>query len=192
MPTLSRRPNTVTENNSQTVPVIRMLSPADVPAFRAIRLESLQRDPAAFASTTQDWLKISNADWQRHLTDNAIFAAFEGETPVAIMGLMRQRASKMAHRATLIMVYVRKIWRGTGLTQTLLDMVDRHAAVLGIRQLELAVRADNAGAVGFYEKAGFATIGRVPGGFLQDGQEFDEILMARRTGRLETDAGANR
>lgn len=180
------------QNNHQTMPVIRMLSPVDVPAFRAIRLESLQRDPGAFASTTQDWLKISDADWQRHLVDNAIFAAFEGETPVAIMGLMRQRASKMAHRATVIMVYVRAIWRGTGLAEALLDMLDRHAAILGIRQLELAVRADNAGAVGFYEKAGFAAIGRVPGGFLQDGQEFDEILMARRTRRQHPNAGANR
>ena len=85
-----------------------------------------------------------------------------------------------------------KIWRSTGLAEALLDMVDRHAATLGIRQLELAARADNAGAVGFYEKAGFTAIGRVPGGFLQDGQEFDEILMARRTGRLETDNGASR
>lgn len=180
------------QNNHQTIPVIRMLSPTDVAAFRAIRLESLQRDPGAFASHLEDWLKISEADWQRHLIDNAIFAAFEGETPVAIMGLMRQRARKMAHRATLIMVYVRKIWRSTGLAEALLDMVDRHAATLGIRQLELAARADNAGAVGFYEKAGFTAIGRVPGGFLQDGQEFDEILMARRTGRLETDNGASR
>lgn len=168
---------------------IRMLSPGDVTAFRAIRLESLQQDPHAFASREEDWLTISEADWRQHLVSNTIFAAFDGETPIAIMGMMRQRASKMAHRATIIMVYVRASWRGTGLAGAMLEMLNSHAALIGIRQLELAVRADNATAFAFYRKAGFAEIGRIPGGFLEDGREFDEILMARRTRRLPTDNG---
>jgi ribosomal protein S18 acetylase RimI-like enzyme len=174
----------------KTLPAIRMLSPGDVAAFRAIRIESLRQDPHAFASREDDWLRISEADWRQHLVGNTIFAAFEGETPVAIMGLMRQRAAKMAHRATIIMVYIRAIWRGSGLAKAMLDMLESHAAITNIRQLELAVRADNAGAIAFYLKAGFAEFGRIPGGFLEDGQEFDEILMARRTHRQPTDNGA--
>ncbi|MDQ0319534.1 ribosomal protein S18 acetylase RimI-like enzyme [Pararhizobium capsulatum DSM 1112] len=170
------------ETSFEMMPTIRMLSSTDTAAFRAIRLESLRQDPDAFASQEDDWLRISEADWQRHLIHNTVFAAFENETPVAVMGLMRQRAAKMTHRATIIMVYIRKANRGSGLAS---DMLDFLAAIIGIRQLELAVRADNAEAIAFYRKAGFAEIGRIPGGFLQDGREIDEILMARRTDRRQ-------
>jgi ribosomal protein S18 acetylase RimI-like enzyme len=86
----------------------------------------------------------------------------------------------MAHRATIIMVYVRKSFRGSGIASELLQSVTDHARASGIRQLELAVTAENPGARRFYEREGFAVIGRIPGGFLHDGKEIDEIMMARR------------
>lgn len=86
----------------------------------------------------------------------------------------------MAHRATVVMVYVRESARGTGVAAALLDAIVACAASEGIRQLELAVSIENPAAKRFYERHGFAAFGTIPGGFLHQGREIDEVLMARR------------
>jgi GNAT superfamily N-acetyltransferase len=160
--------------------MIRLLSAGDFDIFRRIRLEALRAEPGAYASTFEEWESLPDDEWRRRLTENPVFVALQGDDPVGIMGLMRQRASKMAHRATLIMVFLRADQRGTGLASALLKKVEDHARAQGIRQLELAVTAENLQAFRFYRRAGFAEIGRVPGGFLHEGREIDDIMMARR------------
>ncbi|KOF16740.1 acetyltransferase [Ensifer adhaerens] len=158
---------------------IRHLDQDDVEIFRRIRLEALHREPQAFASTAADWARLSTTEWQARLTANTVFVALDGDEPVGIMGLMRQRSSRMAHRATIIMVYVRREARGSGVARALLAHLTDHARSAGIRMLELVARADNETAIRFYEREEFREIGRVPGGLLDGEEEIDEILMAR-------------
>jgi RimJ/RimL family protein N-acetyltransferase len=160
--------------------MIRLLTHDDVEAFRAIRLEALREEPAAFASTAADWERLSLDEWRNRLVENSVFVASQNDEPVGIIGLAPQRPSKMAHRATIIMVYVRKNVRGTGLAVKLLRAITDHAWKCGIRQLELMVSAENPAAQQFYRRAGFAEIGRVPGGFIHEGREIDDVMMARR------------
>lgn len=160
--------------------MIRLLGPDDVGVFRAIRLEALREEPAAFASSAADWEGLSADEWRIRLVENSVFVAFDDDEPVGIMGLSRQRSGKMAHRAMIIMVYLRKDTRGTGIASELLRSLTDHARGSGIRQLELMVTAANPAAQRFYEREGFREIGRIPGGFLHEGREIDEIMMARR------------
>ena len=160
--------------------MIRQLGPDDMQVFRQIRLEALRREPANFASSVEDWEVLPDAEWTRRLTANAVFVDFHDGEPVAMMGLMPQAASKMAHRATVIMVYVRKDRRGAGHARALLDAVADYARSAGIRLLELAVSAENPAAIRFYQREGFAQAGRIPGGTIHEGREIDEILMTRR------------
>jgi RimJ/RimL family protein N-acetyltransferase len=160
--------------------MIRQLGPEDMQLFRQIRLEALRSEPAAFASSAADWEALPDAEWTRRLTANSVFADFHEGEPIAIMGLMRQTASKMAHRATVIMVYVRKDWRGGGHAKAILDVLVAHAMQAGIRQLELAVSAENPAAIRFYQREGFTPAGRIPGGTIHEGREIDEVLMTRR------------
>lgn len=160
--------------------MIRLLGGDDVDIFRRVRLEALRAEPASYASRIEDWENLPEGEWLRRLTDNPVFAAFENGEPVGLMGIIRQQSSKMAHRATIVMVYLRRSARGTGLATQLLAAATEHARAGGIRQLELAVSVENPAALRFYEKAGFRQIGRIPGGFLHDGREIDEIMMARR------------
>lgn len=160
--------------------VIRLLGPEDVEPFRRIRLDALRSEPSSFASSVKDWETLPDEEWRRRITGNPVFVAFQGESPVGIMGLMRERSSKMAHRATIVMVYVQRSHRGTGLSRKLLDMVIDHARGDGIRQLELAASVENPAAIRFYRNEGFREVGRIPGGFLHEGREIDEILMVRR------------
>ncbi|MEI2297651.1 GNAT family N-acetyltransferase [Ensifer sp. MJa1] len=158
---------------------IKHLDQDDVDIFRRIRLEALNRAPEAFASTAADWEQLSTEEWQARLTTNTVFAALQDGEPVGIMGLMRERASRLAHRATIIMVYVREEARGSGAARNLLTHLTDHARASGIRLLELVVRADNPAATRFYTREGFREIGRVPGGMFDGEKEVDEILMAR-------------
>ena len=160
--------------------MIRLLSGDDVEVFRRIRLEALRAEPGAYASTVEDWESLADDEWRRRLTENPVFVALQGNEPVGIMGLMRQRASKMAHRATIIMVFLRADCRGAGLAGALLEHLTEYARTQGVRQLELAVTAENLQAFRFYQRQGFDEIGRVPGGFLHEGREIDDIMMARR------------
>ncbi|WP_426129902.1 GNAT family N-acetyltransferase [Pararhizobium sp. PWRC1-1] len=148
--------------------------------FRKIRLEALHSEPANFASSAADWEALPDAEWTRRLTVNAVFVDFHEGEPIAMMGLMPQTASKMAHRGTVIMVYVRKDRRGGGHAKAIIDMLVAHALQAGIRQLELAVSAENPAAFRFYQREGFTQAGRIPGGTIHEGREIDEILMTRR------------
>lgn len=158
---------------------IRRLSTDEVGTFRRVRLEALRTEPSSYASSFDDWEALPDEEWRRRL-NAPVFVAFRDSAPVGIMGLLPQRASKMAHRATLIMVYLRESQRGTGLAKDLLDTLAGFAEDEGILQLELAVSAENPAALRFYRREGFSEVGRIPGGFLHDGREIDEVLMVRR------------
>jgi len=161
----------------------KLLDHTDVDVFRQIRLEALEREPAAFASSYHDWLGLSENEWVKRLSHNIVLVAFRQSEPVGIMGLMRQKPSKMAHRASLIMVYVRKEERGTQVATNLFGMIVRAAAEHGISQLELSVSVENPAAFRFYQRMGFEEIGRIPAGVVHGGEEIDDILMVRRLGR---------
>jgi L-amino acid N-acyltransferase YncA len=155
------------------------LGQGEVDTFRRIRLEALRTEPSSFASSYDDWAALSSEEWLQRLND-PVFVAFQDEVPVGLMGLLPQRASKMAHRATIIMVYVCKNLRGNGVSSSLLSSVTEYAQQNGIRQLELVVSAENLGAIRFYQREGFVEVGRIPGGFLHDGQEIDDVIMVHR------------
>lgn len=151
----------------------------EVDAFRQIRLEALRAEPSSYASNFEDFSALSCREWGKRLSE-PVFIAFQNGEPVGLMGLLRQRSTKMAHRATIIMVYTRKDLRGTSLAKDLLDVVTSHALNMGITQLELAVSTENPRAIRFYQRQGFSEVGKVPAGFLHDGREIDEFLMVRR------------
>ncbi|OAP40067.1 acetyltransferase [Sinorhizobium glycinis] len=160
--------------------VIRLLGPDDIETFRRIRLEALRAEPDSFASSAEDWERLPDDEWRRRLTDNPVFVALRDEDPVGIMGLLRQHASKMAHRATVVMVYVHRSLRGSGVARLLLQTVTEHARREGIRQLELSVSAENVAAIAFYRRERFEAVGRIPGGCIRNGREVDDLIMVRR------------
>ncbi|WP_395447700.1 GNAT family N-acetyltransferase [Aminobacter sp. UC22_36] len=159
---------------------VRLLAPDDYEVFKRIRLEALRTAPEAFASSASDWEKLPDDEWRRRIENNSVVVCFRQDEPVGIMGLMRQQSSKMAHRASLIMVYMRPSERGGGQAAAMLGLLLDHARASGIWQVELAVSAENPAAIRFYRREGFDEIGRIPAGFLHEGREIDEIMMARR------------
>lgn len=165
----------MTENST----TIRRLEATDVDIFKRIRLEALRAAPSAYAATYEDWARLSDEEWRARMSE-PVFAVLRGDEPVGLAGLMRQRSSKMAHRATIVMVYLRESLRGTGLASGLMRALAADARDMGIRQLELTVSAENPAAVRFYKHEGFIEVGQIPAALLDDGREIDELVMVRR------------
>lgn len=158
---------------------VRLLRDDEVERFRRIRLEALAREPAAFASALADWQSQDLDAWRARLAAGPVAVALSGDEPVGLMGLLRERGSRMAHRATLVMVYVRPEARGSGLAAAMLACLEDAARAAGIRQVELHVSVENPGAVAFYRRSGFREVGRLPAAFVHDGRAIDEFLMVR-------------
>lgn len=115
---------------------LKLLDPDDVEIFKRIRLEALRAAPEAFASSAADWESLPDEEWRRRLANNPVVVSFQGQEPIGLMGLMRQQASKMAHRATIVMVYLRGSERGGGHAVAMLNLLLDHARALGIRQVD--------------------------------------------------------
>ena len=158
----------------------RLSSPADVPVFQKLRLEALTEAPEAFASTYADWVDLPDTEWARRLAESPTWAAFEGALPIGLMGYMRERPARNAHRALLVMVYVSPSARGHGVGRRMLAAVLDGARGEGIIQMELGVAADNRDAIALYEAAGFRHMGRIPDAFHSDGRFSDEERMYLR------------
>lgn len=158
---------------------IRRLETSDLEAFRRVRLEALRCEPASFTSTYSDWVALPDHEWRQRL-DDPVFAIFQDSEPVGLMGLVRERLPRAAHRASITMVYIRKDFRGRGLAKSLLDKVAKFAWDIGVTQLELTVSAENPVAMSFYRREGFVEIGRIPAGFIHEEREIDDVLMVRR------------
>lgn len=157
---------------------IRQLVSDDFATFRDIRLEALQLHPEAYSSAYEDWVKFSEADWRAKL-NVPVFAAFDGERAVGLIGLWPQDGARTSHRAIVVMVYVKSEMRGRGIAQKLLQAVEAYARDHGFTQLELSVLAENKTALQLYLREGYTEFGRRPNWISLNGEMFDEVMMVR-------------
>lgn len=94
--------------------MIRHLTPSDLPAFKHLRLMALRLEPENYASSHDESAALSDEDWARYLETSDVFAAFEGDEPVALAAVTPQTRARMAHRGSVGMVFVLPERRGGG------------------------------------------------------------------------------
>lgn len=135
--------------------VLRMISPEDWAAFRALRLRALADSPGAFGVTLAEATSNAEAIWRdRAGGPGPVFLAFDGDQAVAMGGLHTPAGSD---EAFVWGMWVEPQWRGTGvgsrILQELVDCADRRdrTAVLHVTE-ENQARA-------LYEEHGFVSTG---------------------------------
>jgi len=69
-------------------------------------------------------------------------------------------------------------WRGRGVGRRLIERTLDAARAFPLSRVELAVRADNEGAIALYRRVGFAEEGRRRRAVRVDGIYYDDIMMA--------------
>lgn len=155
--------------------MIRRLTAADAPAFRALRLEALRAYPADFGSDAAEQETLPLAHFIAQLLDNHVMGAFADGRLAGIMALEFRAAPKTRHRAFLWGVYV----PARGLAGPLLDAT-LAVAFARAEQVELGVRIGNPAAERLYASRGFVRYGIEPRSHRVDGMDHDDALMAAR------------
>lgn len=128
---------------------VRAAAAVDVPAIAALEAESFPQDPWPAGY-------LAEAIAGSLLGTGILVAEVEG----TVVG--HAVASVVFEIAELQRIAVTPRHRRTGIAGALLDAVRARAEAEGAQRLLLEVRETNAGALAFYERAGFAEIDRRP------------------------------
>lgn len=172
----------------------RRLGPDDAAAFQALRLRGLLECPAAFASSHADEAALPLEDVAKRLEPTpasaVFFGAFDGAVLAGVVGLVRERDRKLAHKGFVWGMYVAPEARRHGTGAALLAHALGHAAdAWQLRQVNLGVNAANAAALALYRRLGFERYGVERDFLCVDGVFHDEVQMAWRApvgpGRFE-------
>lgn len=125
---------------------IRHLGPEDWRTWRTVRQRSLRETPGAFAASAHRWLGAwdREATWRGRLLAVHSVVASIGDDVVGTAGL------DLAGNE-LVGMWVAPARRGLGIGHRLVEAVAAGAT----GPLSLRVMADNASAIGFYERCGF-------------------------------------
>jgi ribosomal protein S18 acetylase RimI-like enzyme len=158
---------------------IRRLSRADAEAFRAIRLEGLERHPPAFGASFKEERSRPASFFADTLDQHFVLGAeFPGRL-VGVAGFRFHDGEKKRHRGTLWGMYVREEARGKGVARPLVDGILEHARQR-VEEVALSVWADNPAAIALYKSAGFAVTARDARAVKIDGVYYDHLLMQVR------------
>ncbi|SDF11379.1 GNAT family N-acetyltransferase [Limimaricola pyoseonensis] len=161
--------------------IVRPLGPADLAEWRRIRAEGLRAFPRAFLTTLAEELARPDAAVRDALETRLILGLFEGARLIGTAGLDPVLpVAAVAHRAELKAVYLSSDHHGSGAADRLMEGVVARALRDGRRQIELFVAADNARAISFYERHGFARYGRLPRAARIDGAWVDDLFYLRQ------------
>ncbi len=162
---------------------IRVLSPADATAFRALRLRALKEHPDAFTSSFEEEqhkpLALSEARLAPSGREKFWGAWTEdgGGELVGMVGLDRDPRRHCQHKGTVVAMYVAPAWTGRGLGHALLAALLQEARSLGLERLVLTVTRGNQAAEQLYQRVGFVTFGVEPGAIKVQQQLFDKTYM---------------
>lgn len=167
----------MTEEPSAT---IRLLTVADAPAYRALRLSALAEVPHAFGASYEDEAARSLEVFARRLEagpTNCVFGAFMGSEIVGTAGFVIPNASaKSRHKGLLVGVYVAPACRGRTIARGLVKRVIAHARD-HVVLVQAAVGLDNASARRVYDDLGFREYGLEKKALLVGDEYVDEALL---------------
>jgi len=140
-------------------PLLRALSPADAPAYRALRLAGISELPHAFCTThaLESSLPLGQISQRlQHTPLQRIFGVFNDTQLIAMAALRREPIALVHDKATIWGVYVAPQARGQGLARQLMQAIIAHAcAIPELARLRLAVAHDNHAALALYLGCGF-------------------------------------
>jgi ribosomal protein S18 acetylase RimI-like enzyme len=158
---------------------IRRLIGADAEAFRAVRLEGLERHPSAFGASFKEESARPLAFFADRLEANHVLGAESKGRLVGVAGFQFHDSEKARHRGTLWGMYVREEARGTGVARRLVDGIVAHARER-VEDIALRVEAKNAVAIALYKSAGFVVTAQDARSLKVDGVYHDELIMLMR------------
>jgi ribosomal protein S18 acetylase RimI-like enzyme len=162
---------------------VAALGPQDWRDLRAIRLEALQTEPAAYSSTYEETLAWSDEEWRRRLADDRriqLLARVQSR-PIGVVGGYLGSDEGDDSVAVVFAMYVNENYRGKRIGKLLLtSLIDRLSAFPQITTIRLGVTQTQAPALRLYESVGFQVVGKTEEGIVVNDRRYDELIMELR------------
>lgn len=141
---------------------IRVLDVPDAEAYRALRLQALERVPHAFGASAEEYrsepLEAVRQGLLPQPEGDFTVGAFLSGRLVGIASFTRYDALKLRHRGHIGSVYVDEAVRGQGIGQALLEaLIARVRRYGGLEHVSLVVMSKQAAAQCLYRRLGFRT-----------------------------------
>jgi ribosomal protein S18 acetylase RimI-like enzyme len=159
---------------------IRFLTADDAAEWSRLRLEALQKDPAAFSSSVEEHASLPLEEVRRRLCqgDSFIVGAFEEGCLFGMAGFHRETGPKVRHKGRVWGVYVTAAKRGQGVGRQMMHaLLQRAAGIAGVEQVLLSAASSQAAALALYRSLRFQIFGTEPRALYVDGQFIDEHYL---------------
>ena len=144
--------------------MISILSKHDATNYWNLRLQALQMNPEAFATTYEEALKKENPvdEVTKNLESQTsfTFGAFDKQGYLlGVVTLLTEQKLAFQHKGHIVAMYVDAKNRGNGYARSLIQAVIEKARECNMEQLTLAVVSNNEVAKKLYQSCGFTTYG---------------------------------
>jgi len=163
---------------------IRFLTAEDAAEWSRLRLEALERDPAAFSSSIEEHQALPIEEVRKRLSANPhsfVVGAFEEGRLFGMAGFHRETGPKTRHKGRVWGVYVTPSKRGKGLSRRMMDaLLKRAAEIAGLEQILLSVTKTQTAALALYRSLGFVSFGTEPRALNIGGEFIDEHYLVLR------------
>ncbi|HYD20148.1 MAG TPA: GNAT family N-acetyltransferase [Flavipsychrobacter sp.] len=152
----------------------RQFGPADWQEYKAIRLEALQTERAVYCASYEEQSTFPDELWQERLANVACayFGLYAGNELIGMSGIMCDPHHE--HEAELIASYIRKEYRGKGLSKLFYQARIEWARKAGLKKLVISHRESNASSKYANQGFGFQFTHQVPRHW-HDGQWEDNV-----------------
>jgi ribosomal protein S18 acetylase RimI-like enzyme len=163
---------------------VRLLSLADLPAYKALRDEALREFPEAFTSDYETEHLRNPESYATRITapdvhGNKLWGAFDAQNQlVGSIALEVAARAQQRHIGTVLGMFVAKAAQGQGIAPQLISHCTQFITATGqFDQIILTVTASNTHVVRVYERAGFVRYGLLPRAICAKGVFHDKLLM---------------
>jgi ribosomal protein S18 acetylase RimI-like enzyme len=163
---------------------IRFLTADGAAEWSRLRLEALERDPAAFSSSIEEHQALPIEAVKQRLSANPhsfVAGSFEAGRLFGMAGFRRGTGPKTRHKGRVWGVYVTRSKRGQGLARGIMKaLLERAAAIAGLEQVLLSVTSTQTAALALYRSLGFDSFGTEPRALNISGEFIDEHYLVLR------------
>ncbi len=159
---------------------IRQLNSMDAGQYQNLRLEALQKDPEAFASSYEEEKEYTLETYADRLKSENVFTygAFENDKLCGVVTLVRETKRKTRHKVTIFAMYVSPEIRKMGVGKRLMEAaIEKAKQMGGVEQITLTVVSTNESAKKLYHLYGFETFGLEKRSEKIDQTYYDEEYM---------------
>ncbi len=158
---------------------IRLLDASDAKKYWDLRLEALEQNPEAFATSYEEAISRENPveGVENNLSKEGsfTFGAFHHNELIGVVTLLQEAPLKLKHKANILAMYVDPKMRGLGVgNELLLEAINHAKSMKTIENLNLSVVTTNESAKKLYSKLGFKVFGTEKYALIINGQYYDE------------------